>query len=68
MTFKTEFFSSNCDPKYLSKNNIFFLFPFNTTKGSKTKVVSFAPDSIGYNGGGPDDSNHGNKIEFLKVV
>merc|ERR1712223_1033593 len=25
---------------------------------SKTKVVSFAPDSIGYNGGGPEDSNH----------
>jgi len=25
---------------------------------SKAKVVSFAPDSIGYNGTGPEDSNH----------
>ena len=43
-----------------------FFFSFNTTKGSKTKVVSFAFDSIGHNGGGPEDSNHGNKINLLK--
>ena len=50
----------SCD---LSQNNMFFsssLFS-KTTKGSKAKVVSFAPDSIGYNGTGPEDSNHGNK-------